>query len=354
MADLFTDSFTGSNGASWSASWTTSGITSLSTTGSSATIQGNKGRLNSGTVASYGGKKAMRYSGTNVSDAEWIGKFTLTTSIDGSFETWIRAATGAVDGTGYVFHANLGTTNNISIIRANAYTYTTLQQASFTISQNTEYNFRFYVVGTSIKAKIWTGTEPGTYNLSSTDSAVTAAGYSYVSANGGGSAGFIVDLEDIKLTDGTSNQFTYTGTFGAGIQGTFKRDLVTKNPFTGTLGSGLAGTFTKLKVVSRIYTGTFSSTLAGVFTKTPLKSLAGTIGSGLQGALIKSVPKTITGSITASPGTLRKSFVRIFSGSVTATGEAIAAFAGRVFGRPGIVKIVVEKAGEVRTRIRRG
>ena len=349
MTNLFTDPFTGSNGAAWNATnWTTSGVSSLNTSGASATIQGNKGRLNAGTVTTYGGKMAIRYAGSNVADAEWIGKFTLTTTVDGAFECWLRASTSAPDGTGYILSVNLGTSNNVVITRANSFAYTTLSTSSVTVSQNTEYGFRFYVVGTTIKAKIWptSGSEPSSYTATVTDSAVSAAGYSYFDSKGGNSSGFIVDVEDVTLTDGTSNQFTYTGSVQPGA-GVFKRNLVTKNPFAGSTTA--VGTWSYIKVVTRVFTA--SITGAGVLIKLPKKLLTGS--SAPFGIQIKTVPKTITASI-ASSGVFRKAFVRKFLGTIATAGAITVTFAGRVFGRPGIVKVTVEKAGDVRLRVRRG
>lgn len=348
MTNLFQDSFTGSNGAAWSASWTTTNVSSLNTSGATQQIQGNKGRLNAGTVASYGGHSVIRYSGSNVSDIEWIGKITFTTSIDGNFEAWARASTSSPDGTGYIFQLNLGTTNTVTVIRANSFTYTTLGQASVTLSQNTEYGWKFYVVGTSIKAKVWatSGSEPGSYNLNLTDSAVTAAGYSYVHAHGGGSSGFIVDLDDITLTNGQSNQFTYTGQCQPG-PGVFSRGTVTKNPFTGSVTA--TGAWSYIKVVTRTFTAAITGT--GAFLKQGQKIFTG--ASQPSSNVYKMIPKTLAGSITAT-GVFRKAFVRKFTGTIATVGTVAANFAGRVFGRPGIVKVTVEKAGAVRMRARRG
>jgi hypothetical protein len=345
---ITTDTFTGSNGASWSGTnWTA--LTAINTTAASATIQGNKGRLNAGSVTGFGGKMAMRYAGGTLAAAEFIGKVTFTTSIDGGLEVWLRANTGSPDGTGYFLRINIGTgTSAVYIGKGVSFSYSTLLAATFTIAQNTEYGFRFYASGTTLKAKIWatSGSEPSSYTISTTDSSISAAGYAYLAATGGNSANMLVDVDDVQLTDGTGNSFTYTGSITAG-PGVFSRGTVTKVPFTGSVTA--SGVLNKLKVVVKGFTG--SITPSGVLLRLPIKIVNGSVVA--TGNLLKVIPKTLAASITSS-GVFRKSFVRKFTGTITTVGTPTIAFAGRIFGRPGIVRVTVEKAAEVRLRIRRG
>lgn len=346
MTTYFTDAFTGSNGASWnSTNWTTSGVSSLNGPGSSATIQTNRGRLNSGTNTGYNGKMAIRYNGTNRADYEMSGKITFNDNVDGHFECWIRADTSAIDGTGYILSFNVGSSGNVTIVRANGYAYTTIGTASVTVNQGSEYNWKHYCVGNTHKAKVWTGTEPA-YNINVSDSAVTAAGYCYVIAIGGNLSGFDVDLDDVTLTDGTGGAAaTYTGSVTA--TGAFARTTVTKNPFTGSCTP--SGTWSYIKVVQRLFTS--SITAVGAFVKGATKSFSGS--STAAGAVTKQARKSFSGSITGS-GYFQKSFIRVFTGTITAVGVATITFIGRIFGRPGRVKTAIMKAGEVRMRIRRG
>lgn len=356
MTTYFTDAFTGSDGAAWnSTNWTTSNISSLNTSGSTATIQTNRGRLYTGTVASYGGKVARRYNGTNQADLEMSGKIIFNDAIDGRFECWIRASTSAIDGTGYILSFDVGSSSNVTIVRANSYSYTTIGTASVTINQGSEYNWKHYCVGNTHKAKVWTGSEPA-YNINVSDSAVTAAGYCYVIAIGGGSSGFDCDIDDVSLTDGTGGAVgNFTGTLGTGLAGTFSRGTVTKNPFTGTLGTGLAGTLTKVKVAIATYTGTIGTGLAGTFKKNAVKPFTGTLTTGLAGTFAKVPLKSFAGTFSSSlAGFFQKSFVRTFTGTIASVGTPTITFIGRVFGRPGRVRISTQKAGEVRLRIRRG
>lgn len=123
---------------------------------------------------------------------------------------------------------------------------------------------------------------------------------------------------------------------------------VNKNPFTASVTA--TGVLTTLKVVAKIFTGSITAT--GAFAKRANKVIAATISA--TGVNIKRINKSIfTGSITATPGTFRKAGIRTFTGSITATSTFATTFLGRVFGRPGIARVVAARAAEVIIRIRR-
>lgn len=340
MTNLLVDDFTGSNGAAWSSSnWTSA----AGTTGSSATIQGNRGRLNAGTNTSFSGKKAMRYATGQIADLEWIGQFTFTTTVNGGFEVWGRTDSGAAGGTGYFLRIDGGGT--ITINKAVSFSYTQLDSHSFTVSQNTDYKFRFYVVGTSIKAKIWlaSNSEPASYDMEATDSAVTGSNFTYVAAIGGSASGMIVDLDNVTLTNGQSNQFTYTGSVSS--SGVLAKS--TLKAFVGAITP--AGLLSHMKVVPMVFDGAVSA--VGALLNSVNKSFSGQVSS--SGVAIKEVPKTFAGSVSSS-GFFRKSFVRIFTGLVSPESNFVTTFLGRVFGRPGVAAVVVRAAGEAIARVRRG
>lgn len=350
MVTYFLDDFTGTNGAAWSANWSSQ----VSSTGASATIQANKGRLNGGTSSGASNKRCQRYSGTNLTDVEISGKVTLTTTNTSGVEVWVRADNVTPDnGNGYFISMRLG--QPALLLKGAGFTYPTIGGTGnngvitgFNFAQNTEYGFRLYAVGSTIKAKVWatSGAEPGSYQITVTDTSHTGSGLTLLAANNSAASGMIADFDDVKLTDGTDNQFTFTGTCTA-TNGVFMRNLVTKVPFTGTITS--SGAWSYMKVTAKAFAGVITST--GALLKKPQKILSGVTAS--FGTVIKTTPKTFTGSSTAS-GFYKKAFVRKFTGTITSTGNAVIAFAGRIFGRPGIVKVTVEKAGAVRMRARRG
>ena len=349
MSTIFSDAFTGSNGTAWSASfWTSSGLSSLNTSGSSATIQSNQGNLNSGSLTGYAGRAARRYSGSNVADAEWNGKVTFNDSVDGFIEIWLRSDPTGVDLRGYFVALDTGGSSNVAIYRANSPSYTPISSTSMTISVGTQYSFRFYCVGNDLKFKIWasSGSEPGSYTLTTTDSTFSSAGYSYLITLGGGSANFDVSFDDIVFTNGSGDvPMTFTASVTA--TGVFSRGTVTKNPFTGSITP--TGVFSSIHVIPKLLEGSITAT--GEFLKDVTKSFSGAV-TGV-GTLVKQAQRTFSGSITSS-GSFEKSPIRVFVGTITATGTTVITFIGRVFGRPGRVRLTPNKAGEVRVRIRRG
>jgi hypothetical protein len=343
MTTYFTDPFTGSNGSAWNASnWTVL----FSATGSSAQIQSNTGQENAGTSSGPSNKHAMRYSGTNRADYEWSGKFTYTTSNNGSCEIWLRASTSSPDGTGYFLQLNTG--GPAAVIKANSFTYTQLGSdiPSLTLAQNTEYGFKFYVVGTTIKAKVWptSGSEPGSYQINVTDSAVAAAGYAYIATLNGSNSGVIFRFDDVTLTDGQGNAFIWTASVGA--SGAFSRGTVTKAPFTGSTTA--TGVLTTLKVVVKLFTGAVSTT--GAFLKRTNKIFTASVST--VGVALKRHLRTFTASVTPT-GFYRKASVRIFTASVSTVGTFSTTFLGRVFGRPGRAVVTVARAAETFIRVRR-
>jgi len=122
---------------------------------------------------------------------------------------------------------------------------------------------------------------------------------------------------------------------------------VTKIPFTGSVTA--AGVVTLLKVVVRVFTASVTAT--GAFIKRAQKVLTGSItpvGGGYK--IIQKLP--FTGSVTPT-GAFRKAYVKLFAGSVTAVGTFASTFLGRVFGRPGITRVTVNRAAKAIIRIRR-
>ncbi len=341
MTTYFTDAFGGSDGAAWNTTnWTNAGT---ATSGATATIQGNKGRLNAGTVTGYAGRKAMRTT-TTYADFELEIRFTYANSGDGRLYVGMRSDADFDGGTYYEFYCDkYGTMALQKVVSGSV---TSLGSASFTVVQGTVYGLKFYAVGTSIKVKIWDtgGSEPGSYTFSVTDSSISAAGYAAVKVIGGGAAGFIVDFDDAAGTNGVGNQFTYTGAVTSSA--VLKFPLVTKAFASVVTSSGL---LTKVKVVTKLITSAITS--AGVSLRRPIKRPSGSVTP--TGAVYKLAPKGFAGAVT-SAGVFRKSFVRKYVGAISAAGSLTTSWLGRVFGRPGIVRMTVRAAGWVGVRVRRG
>lgn len=208
MATLLTDAFSGADNSAWDSSKWTQAVAS---TGASAKVLGTRGRMDPGTLADYQGNITMRYNGTNVADVEISGLVNYYTANDGRLEVWARTDNGGVNpGNGYFLALTKGGT--IGLYKAVSFSFLQIASATFSLITATDYKFRFSVVGSAIKARVWGAydPEPTTWNMSVTDTAVTAAGTTMLSALGGGDPGMIIDVDDIIITDGASSLTTVT------------------------------------------------------------------------------------------------------------------------------------------------
>jgi hypothetical protein len=153
-----------------------------------------------------------------------------------------------------------------------------------------------------------------------------------------------VSMTGITVALRPGNVQNFTGSVTA--TGAFKKN-VTKNPFTGSSTATGAATF--LKVVVKVFTG--SCTATGAFLKRANKVLTGTIST--TATLRKTILKNPFIGSTTAVGTYSKKFIRLFTGSITSVGTLALTPLGRVFGRPGIARVVALKASEVIIRVRR-
>lgn len=190
---------TGSNGSSLPAALPSS----ATATGSSATIQGNRARLNPGTSGGYAGKQSVRWSGGTPAAVEAYTLLNFAVAGDQAFELWVRGGSTTDDGAnGYFVSCSRGGT--IDMYKAVSFSYTNLGSTSFSFTTGTNYGVKMYAVGTSIKCKVWTGSEPGAYSITATDSSITSGGTVHFHCGGGGSASQYLDLDDITITDGSN------------------------------------------------------------------------------------------------------------------------------------------------------
>ena len=198
MATYINDTFTGTNGAAWSGTYWTS---AMATAGSTATIQSNKGRLNTGTLTNWAGQEGMRYSGsTTVADTEFVGTFTFPNSAEVYFYVEVRSGS-TFNGTNCYSVYFDGTTCTFD--KAVATVGTNFSSKAFAPGVGVAFGVRLRAVGTTIQYRAWTGTEPGTWDTTVTDSSV-ANGSVGVLAIGGAAAGGIVDVDDVLVTDGAA------------------------------------------------------------------------------------------------------------------------------------------------------
>ncbi len=245
MTNLMSDDGTGqSNGTVLdTAKWTTEGSTAH---GGAATYQSTALQFASGNAGGYaGGDRTTRsFNITSVADIEVTGTFTN----DGNEpypQIAVRATTSTVDySNGYLMALDpVGSTWIVQ--KVVSFSGTTLGTKTFTISGSTTYGFRFRVIGTSLKARVWTGTEPGTWDIDITDSTFTSAGKAGITVGAGNAAvAHKCTFDNIVVTDGTTSvAFTETTTLADALA------VTAAVPFTET-GSILDGTLSVSNVLA--------------------------------------------------------------------------------------------------------
>jgi len=204
VTTLMSDDGTGkTNGTALdTAKWTTEGSTAG---GGSATYQSTALKFQSGNQGGYAGtsRTSRSFNITSVADIEISGTFTHDTN-EAYPLIMVRATTSTVDyPNGYYLQLRKGST--LVVGKLVSYSGTDLSSVSKTISASTTYGFRFQVIGNALKARVWTGSEPGTWDISITDSSFTSAGKAGITIGAGNAAvNHAVTFDNIVVTDGAS------------------------------------------------------------------------------------------------------------------------------------------------------
>lgn len=200
---LLVDPFTGSNGAALS-NWVT-GVDPSTGTGGGATIQSNQARFQTSTTGEFGsgGRIARRANITNPTDANMAFSFKFDSTSPG-VRAWMRAENTMAGDHGYFMEIEKGVWRVSKAVS----TVESALGADLTFGgvEGTLYSARLRVVGTTVQAKLWTAAdaEPTSWDFTTTDSAVSAAGaVGFDVINGGASgasANFFVDDVTIEAT----------------------------------------------------------------------------------------------------------------------------------------------------------
>lgn len=211
---LKSDDGTGkSDGTAWdTAKWTTEGTTSG---GGTATYQSTALYIRSGNAGGYSGTNRTSRSWNITSRAD--GEVTGTFKCDGNEPYPLVMARATTSGVDYPngYYLQLNKSGAVRIGKTVSYSGTTLDTGTITPASNTTYGFRFRVVGTSLKANVWSGTEPGdpndpayAWDMSVTDSTFTSAGKWGITVGAGNAAtyhGVTFDNLEINQADGTAD-----------------------------------------------------------------------------------------------------------------------------------------------------
>lgn len=214
------DPFTGANGSAWNARWTVT-----NPTGATATIQSNRGLLSPATgTYNRGAQRAVLTGMPTVKDTELSLDFQLNSLIEQYHQIGIRS-----NGTFYPSGASMNlqqtgfyiqlvpNQNKWAVTRA----YDSLVLASFTTTTfvaGTTYGIRLRAVGTRLQARLWTGTEPTTWDYDD----ASAAGFDLTPGkvvlsvgNGGATTACPVSFDNVLVGDGTPPAAMDVATFSA-------------------------------------------------------------------------------------------------------------------------------------------
>lgn len=362
MPTYLTETFTGTTGAVIS---TTNWVTGSNTTGATATIDSNRGRWGTGTSGTGRVSRRVNTGASTYSDLEFTGEIELSSG-NNFPQICLRCDANVDTERGYQLTINrFGTMQIVRI--PSAYSGAVVATQSRTFVASTVYKFRFRAIGGLIQARVWTGTEPTTWDLQYTDSSPLAAGYAGITVGNGAAVNSYTWFDNLVLSSG-STTITLTGsttTAGAFLK-TANKSLVgtilatgaavkrtTKDAFTASItGAGLltnsalkrftasvsaTGALSRVKVVLKTVTASISAT--GAFLKIPRKVLLGTVtpsGASVKrtikapfvasitasGSVLKTTLRTF-GAAIASTGALTRRLVRIFGGSITTVGTVI-------------------------------
>jgi hypothetical protein len=333
------DPFTGTNGAAWSGSW----VAGNSTSGASATIQSNMGRLNAGSLTGYTGKAARRISGLSIVDGRVrLYNVTFRGTVDGSLTVCLRSDTDLDSGNGYYLLLDRGA-GNVRVVRWLSYGQSVLGSQSYSFVADAPHDVDFYVAGTSIKAWVWPSgdSKPTSPTLQFTNSEVSSAGVVGVVGVGGNAANGLIDIDRAVVTDG-SGDLTITGLIAA-------TGSLVKTPGKRLTGSITpSGATTRIKVILRTFTG--SITGAGTLLRTRLRTFTGSITPA--GTKIATPRKILTGSAQPA-GAIKKGLLRTFTGSITPAGALVTNYLGRLVGDSATVQMTARALSWVRITIRR-
>lgn len=193
------DDFTGTNGSGWSASKWALGI-NPSGSGSSATLNSNRGRLVSGSGSDWssGATITRRLVMDQVADVDVVGTFELGSTRNLAY-IHVRATSNANWGAGYGLYIDrdgfdLDCAGSCSSSVDDPWT-------NFPMSVGTKYKFRFNVVGNRIRVKMWAAanSEPASWMYDQTDTANSAPNPGYVGVMLTSGSNDVFYLDDIEV-----------------------------------------------------------------------------------------------------------------------------------------------------------
>lgn len=298
MATLATETWTGTNGAAWPAQWSFTGADS----GTGSTIQSNAGSQNVGTTGN-----AIAYMGSLAA----FNTFDVTVSFTtpATLTGWAGIGVGGNNfdyypTSGYNFQCVLAASGTTLVINRTDSIGASTQKATaaFAFAASTTYNLRFQkIAGGVLNAKVWTGTEPGSWNLTYTDPSPYTTGLRLLLAIHSTGTAWTGVWDNLTLTDGATGQTASAGVSGSG---TLTATLTPKATVAGALSAtgvlSASSTPASTAAAGLSATGVLTTTLTPRATVTAALSGSGTLAASLTPRAIVAATLTATGALTAT------------------------------------------------------
>lgn len=322
MTTLAQETWTGTTGAAWPAQWTgTAGAS-----GSTATIQSNAGRLTFATVSGYATGRVEYLSGMSASaDFDLTVTVTFATIQEEYLLLAVRSSSDVfTSGYGVQLYPANGTAT-CGLVKLTTSGPVTLGAGDLTAGSWTASvarKVRLRVVGTTLQVKVWdaSGSEPGTWLSTITDSTYSASGrVGMYCMTGNTTSGSFVTLDDLTVTDGASAPFVTANVdvSGSGTLSATVTPLATRSAALSGAGT-LTDTVTPLAVRSAALSGSGALTATVVHVATAALSGSGTLTADF-GASTVNVNLTGSGTLTATRPSIAVNPTLTGSGTLTAT-----------------------------------
>lgn len=206
MTSITTESWTGTNGSAWPGQWTAG----LNQAGTVVSIEGNQGRMLTGTAGDFSGSARVSIRNTtNAADVVIQESFTYGSTNSTYPRIYVRSENNAINGAGgyyiemsgvdqqwyvdgAVSFSGLGLVNSISGVST---------PISFTFTAGVKYWVGFGVVGSDIKARVWQdgNAVPG-WQWTTTDTTITGS-KPFGMTVGRGAGQMYVDWDDFTADD---------------------------------------------------------------------------------------------------------------------------------------------------------
>jgi hypothetical protein len=174
--------------------------------GGTATYQDGALAFSTGDAGGYDGDSRITCSAAiaSLADVEITGTFRHDTN-----EAYpIIVARATVTTFDYVdgYYLRVAQGSPIRVGKLVTYSGVILGFGSVTPAASTTYGFRFRVVDDSLKARVWTGDEPETWDIDITDSTYTEAGKTGISVGAGNAAvNHVVTFDDVVFADAAAS-----------------------------------------------------------------------------------------------------------------------------------------------------